>query len=200
MLENQKKVKKWGPDITGKKFFNFTAIKYSHTPKNDKRGYWLCRCDCGKEYLIRTDHLKVGRTKRRCTADCPYREHKYLPGESGFKQLILRYKYEAKKRGYQWGLSEKDFKELTQKDCFYCGAIPSQIITHGNNTGATKEAKQRAQYVYNGIDRIDNSIGYIINNCITSCSKCNLAKQKLSVESFLKHIEKIYLYQNAKKA
>lgn len=49
-------------DITGKKFFKLTAIKFV---RKDKRGshYWLFRCDCGKEKVIRKSHILEKMTK-----------------------------------------------------------------------------------------------------------------------------------------
>lgn len=36
-----------------------------------------------------------------------------------------------------------------------------------------------------GIDRIDNSIGYISNNIVSCCKVCNVMKNKYSVDNFL---------------
>lgn len=46
-------------DLIGKKFGRLATAKWV---KKDKRGnsYWLCRCDCGKEIIVRGDHLKGG--------------------------------------------------------------------------------------------------------------------------------------------
>jgi hypothetical protein len=46
-------------------------------------------------------------------------------------------------------------------------------------------------YVYNGIDRKNNSLGYVSNNCVPCCSECNLMKRKMSVNQFLEHMRKI---------
>ena len=44
----------------------------------------------------------------------------------------------------------------------------------------------------NGIDRIDSSKGYSVDNCVPCCAKCNYAKHDLSIDDFKNHIEKIY--------
>jgi hypothetical protein len=58
-------------------------------------------------------------------------------------------------------LSKKDFSDLTQKECHYCG----------------KEGP-------NGIDRIDNTTGYVLSNCVPCCKHCNYVKGDLSKEDF----------------
>ena len=47
-------------------------------------------------------------------------------------------------------------------------------------------------YVYNGIDRIDNNKGYTIDNIVPCCAKCNYAKGKLTLQEFKELIEGIY--------
>lgn len=44
-------------DITGEEFGLLKVIKLDHI--KDKRSYWLCQCQCGKQKVIRGDCLKV---------------------------------------------------------------------------------------------------------------------------------------------
>lgn len=81
------------------------------------------------------------------------------------------YEKGAKRRNMLFELSKEEFDSITNQPCFYCG--------EKNDSS-------------NGIDRIDNKIGYILNNCLPCCSMCNWMKQNLSQDVFLKHIEKIY--------
>ncbi len=49
-------------DLTGQKFNRWTVIKYHH--KNKYRShFWLCKCDCGNQTIVRGDNLKGGATK-----------------------------------------------------------------------------------------------------------------------------------------
>lgn len=43
-------------DLTGQKFGRLTVIKL-HGTKN-KTSYWLCKCDCGNEKIVRASNLK----------------------------------------------------------------------------------------------------------------------------------------------
>lgn len=42
-------------DLTGRRYGKLTVIRYDHLV--DRRSYWLCKCDCGKEKVIRGDTL-----------------------------------------------------------------------------------------------------------------------------------------------
>lgn len=46
-------------DLTGQKFNKLTVIKFSHFDKK-KNSYWLCKCDCGNEKIVRRCHLIKG--------------------------------------------------------------------------------------------------------------------------------------------
>jgi len=50
-------------DLTGQRFRKLTVLRYAHT--NGHR-YWVCRCDCGNEITVASNHLK----KIRGTASC----------------------------------------------------------------------------------------------------------------------------------
>lgn len=78
---------------------------------------------------------------------------------------------------------------MVKGNCHYCGIEPLQISKSQSNTG---------NYIYNGIDRIDNNLGYIIENCVSCCGRCNKIKDKMTSKEFLNHIEKIYKYNNGK--
>lgn len=46
-------------DLTGQKFNKLTVINFSHFDKK-KNSYWLCKCDCGNEKIVRRSHLLSG--------------------------------------------------------------------------------------------------------------------------------------------
>lgn len=50
-------------DISGKKFNRWTAISLANTPQGHTGRYWLCRCDCGTQKIIRQCNLLSGATK-----------------------------------------------------------------------------------------------------------------------------------------
>lgn len=68
-----------------------------------------------------------------------------------------------------------EFGDLTSRNCHYCGVEPRQVHKPKGSNGA---------YLYNGLDRLDNAVGYTVENCVPCCYTCNHAKGKMSVEAF----------------
>lgn len=172
-------------DLTGKKFGRLTVIK--RTGSNEgKRIIYLCKCECGKEKIIRGDNLRNGKTK---SCGCLHNElaggqNRLNPGVARMRALISIYKKRAKRQGLEWELTEKQFARTTKKDCFYCGAKP-------NNT--SKHPECNGNYIYNGIDRVDNKKGYTLKNIVPCCKECNSAKKNFTLQEFKDWIKKIYI-------
>ena len=95
--------------------------------------------------------------------------------------LISIYKSNAKKRDISYSLSYKEFEALVDDKCFFCG-------DSGCNT---LKKKGYNEYLYNGIDRIENGEGYTFENCVTCCGWCNRAKNNGTVYNFIDKCKKI---------
>lgn len=177
-------------DLTGKKFGRLTVIRFDHSKlransKGTKTGatsFWFCRCDCGKETVASMGHLKTGHTK---SCGCYRRERAERglePGQSGLNRLYLHYRSTAKRRSLEFDLSKKEFEVLTKKECYYCGSEPKTI---------SKNECDRSFYVYNGVDRIDSSRGYLTENVVTCCAMCNSMKSNHTQQEFFEQIKRI---------
>ncbi len=171
-------------DLVEQKFGRLTVIKRAD---NNKWGVtmWLCRCICGTEKIIIGDSLKGGFTK---SCGCLRREligdrKRLSPGLSNMRILIGWYKAGAKERGLDFKLTEKQFKKLTQQDCHYCETKPNNIVKGGGCIG---------EYIYNGIDRVDNKKGYVIGNVVPCCKRCNQAKRNLTLQEYQDWIKRSY--------
>ena len=110
------------------------------------------------------------------------------PSESAFNTLLREYKKRATKTKIVFNIPVGKFKELTQLNCYYCGLPPERSVVKGQGKNGTKF---NGDYIYNGIDRVDNSKGYIISNCVPCCTICNRAKNNLPQSVFLEWIEKL---------
>lgn len=165
-------------DLTGKRFGKLLVLDDYKTDRN--RGYWLCKCDCGSlPKYMNTNVLVCG---KRISCGC-LRGGRYPDGVAAFNKLYNGYQSKAAIRNIDFNLSIDEFKLLVDANCYYCNIAPQQIYKTGRNTG---------YYFYNGIDRIDNDLGYYTDNCVACCGKCNRYKSNDSKEQFLKHIEDIY--------
>ena len=96
------------------------------------------------------------------------------------------YRRKAASRGIQFELTEEEFFALTSSDCFYCGEKPSRT---------NKASDRYGHYVYNGVDRVDNSVGYATANCVPCCANCNYKKSAVTRQI----IEKAYEFLSADK-
>jgi len=193
--------KKYG-DFTGKIFKNLTVKSFSHQGKWGQY-FWNCECSyCGETVKISTASLNKGaigckKLKAKILAD-NNRKRRIEDNSVKKRNTYTIYKIGAEKRGIEFSLNFEQFIELSQKNCFYCGKEPSQIIRCQYPTD-DEESNMRRSYIRNGIDRADNLKGYILDNCVPCCKNCNFMKLELSQNDFLSHIERIHKYQKDKK-
>jgi hypothetical protein len=170
-------------DLTGKKFGRLTVIERA---ENDDRGktFWKCKCDCGNETTVNSSVLRRGDSQ---SCGCYHRERCSKPlGEASFNHILREYKGQAKKGNKEFSLSDDEFKELILADCFYCGKKPLQV----------KPGKTNGVVIYNGIDRVDSSKGYVKGNVVTCCRQCNIAKREHTVKEFKTWIKAVYEHLN----
>ena len=171
----------------GNTYGNLKVLCYKGIAKDGHTRY-ECECLlCGKHTQVSINNIKYHHKFRiSCgclkIADSPKR---LKNGLGLYRSLISTYKRGAKKRDIIFSLSEKLFIDLTQHKCFYCGKVPSSIYK-------TTHSHDNHFILYNGIDRVDNTKGYIFDNVVTCCKTCNLAKQKMTVKEFYDWVSKVY--------
>ena len=96
--------------------------------------------------------------------------------------VFKRYQNSAFERGLDFLMSFECFVEMSQNPCFYCGSKPM-------NKSRTVNGKY---FVYNGIDRKNNLIGYVMDNVVTCCAICNTAKSTMPIDCFEDWIRRVY--------
>lgn len=174
-------------NFAGTKINRLTAIKYVCKNKYGEQ-LWLFKCDCGNEKIMKIYNVKIGNSKScGCLTNEKIASVKRLPdGIAARNHSYRNYKKGAERRNYDFDLSLEDFIKISLENCFYCGEMPNRIYyAESVNTG---------KWVANGIDRLDNKIGYNIDNCVACCWTCNDMKKNKNNIDFLAHIKKIYLY------
>ena len=167
-------------NMVGQKFERLTVIRRSYLNDNFYHKKWLCRCECGKEKNITKGHLISGNTK---SCGCLKKELKSLSlGLASMRRVIAQYKINAKKRKLEWNLTEKQVAKITKMNCYFCGATPNNVVNQKTSNG---------EYIYNGLDRIDNIKGYTIDNVVPCCKRCNMAKNDQTLQEFKDWIKKV---------
>ncbi len=145
---------------------------------------WLCQCDCGEQSKVSGAFLRNGMTK---SCGCLQRSvagdrTRLALGEAASNDLFRVYRTGAQKRNLAWELTKAQFLELTQRECYLCRALPEKI---------RQNITKNSPYIYNGIDRVDNTKGYTSKNCRACCEMCNRMKSNWDLDSFLSHINLI---------
>lgn len=175
-------------DLISRRFGRLTIVGLhsggpGHTHRRRK-----CLCDCGGSTISTTGHLTSGHT---ISCGCVYIERRWkasdarvLPaGEAVFRHLLRIYKSSARKRSHPWDLTNDEFRQLITNRCWYCDSEPE--AKSSDRPGSTT-----LYFSANGIDRIDNAIGYTFANSAPCCEKCNYMKHNLPLSAFLAHIER----------
>jgi len=163
--------------------------------ESGRRRVFRCKCKCGRLATIQYHNIRSGRSLNCGKGKCKIAPHAGIRNiETSYNSLMTSYKYGARKRNYEFSLSMEEFKFLLSQNCFYCGVPPSQL--YRILKAKTGEVRAGQPFLYNGIDRIDNTQGYTMENCITCCGNCNYAKSNFSQVEFLNWVKRIYLNLN----
>lgn len=161
---------------------NFKLIENLNIVRtNGSKDYWKVLCSCGNVITSRIDNIKK---KTTCSCITTSSQFKNLTEHNkAISQSFYSYKNKALKRGYTWDITVETYYKLVTDNCYYCNEKPL------NNAKAKNQS-----FILNGIDRINNSIGYKENNCVTCCINCNRSKSDRTLEEFKNWI--INLYKN----
>lgn len=163
----------------GEKHNKWTVLEKSSKPR-----HWNCICDCGNTGTIFGPALTQNKSK---SCGCNWKNfipwNKQSDGDASFNMIYKSYRSRANKKDRDFELTEDEFKKLMFDNCYYCASPPNNIRNY---------KRKGVIFKYNGIDRIDSNLGYILDNCVTCCSKCNYMKQDLQLDDFFNQIQLIY--------
>ncbi len=181
-------------DLTGQIFGSLKVLELTSDVIHNFR-VWKCQCECGVIILVNAGYLKHGSVKAcdECTKYKRINNTNVLLSTQGHagKQVVIRtYRKNAKKAKREWKLSADQVTQLFESECFYCGNPPSNVayLTFKNQSIMSKN---NSKYIYNGIDRVNNKLGYTFDNCVSCCKICNIAKHNLTQKQFFDLIKQI---------
>lgn len=142
-----------------------STLEYFHSSgiKNNRR-YLATPCkECRKG-----EHSRTYNTPEKIEKyNASNRRYRYTKGR--IKSLLKSYRDRDLKKNLEFNLTEEWFSEnITNKKCSYC-----------NETKLL------------GADRIDNTKGHTIDNCIPSCVVCNVVRGNLFTVEEMKEIGKV---------
>lgn len=167
----------------GAQFGAWTVLSKGPPSSSGGQTLWNCRCVCGKERLVRSGALRR-RQSLSCGCTRTYDHNTIQRGDP--QEYVWRFNAYADKggrRGHVFALSLEQFIQLTARDCHYCGAPPAmKVRKHRVRSGSS---------LMNGIDRVDNTQGYVLSNCVPCCTWCNEMKRHRAVDQFVAHAKRI---------
>lgn len=167
-------------DETGNRYGRWLVLSRAAENKGGSAA-WVCHCDCGTVRAVKSDSLHSGRSK---SCGCLHFVRFSLPsGVAAFNDIFRNARRRAMASGREWKLTKEQVRFLTKQDCYYCGQAPSQSMGGKRHNGF---------YTYNGLDRVDNTKGYTIENVVPCCGTCNIAKRATSLNEFRDWIAKAY--------
>lgn len=85
------------------------------------------------------------------------------------------YRRSARRREKDFNLSFEQFKSFIEVPCNYCGSVTKNIV---------------------GLDRVDNNIGYNMDNCVSCCKICNVGKNSISIDIWANWIKTIIRFND----
>ena len=114
----------------------------------------------------------------------PQRRFRLPAGQALCNRVIDSYRRNAQAKHLPCTLARADFLILLAGRCHYCGRPPS-----------TRQKGRGSLFIYNGIDRLDNTQGYLPGNVVACCRDCNFKKGAQSYDAFLAWIGRVVAHQ-----
>jgi hypothetical protein len=144
---------------------------------------WWCLCACGTFKHVPSSALRNGQSfSCGCTRD--YKHSVIKPTDPHvYSARWVIYRDTAKRRGFAFDLTLSQFVEIVTKDCHYCGSAGALPVR--------KERKYGQNLLMNGIDRLENTIGYRAGNVVPCCTICNTMKHVANSDDFLSRVRRI---------
>lgn len=180
-------------DLIGQRFGRLVVLSVirgsgAYNGKKLVHRKYVCLCDCGKETIGKAHNLRNG-DKKSC--GCLNEEYK-AKFAAKMKPVVIdyygkafcSYKIQARARKLEFDIPREEFNKIVTMRCVYCNAAPS-------NFSAVKDGRT----FINGIDRIDNRLGYVRGNIVPCCFNCNWAKRDMRASEYVKHCMDVVYFQ-----
>jgi hypothetical protein len=158
-------------DLTGTTINRLTATDKVRRP--DGRTGYICRCACGNTVEIDGAKWKYGHV-RSCGCIRRGKRGPRVPNNgAALNKTYDDYRRNAARKGLTFRLTKDEFRGIVIRACHYCGEMPK---------------------LFGGIDRLNNTEGYVNSNAVPCCKLCNYRKGAQSYEEFIAWVRKVANY------
>lgn len=173
---------KYRNEIIGRRFGMLTPIRCEGYAFRSKRTLWLCRCDCGREKVVRSDCLRAG-SSRSCGCVL-HRKRQQSHSWRGHKDISLSYwnrlVRDARKRGLLFTISIQEAWRVFERQQGRCALSDEPICFGDRKLNGTAS-----------LDRIDSDAGYVPRNIQWVHKVVNAMKMQLPQQDFISFCCKI---------
>ena len=183
-------------NIIGNKYGRLTVIKMLDEKGNRGQLKYLCKCDCGKSHIVTGESLRSGKSKSCGCLKKDFIEKNKFKRNMDRENAMLKIQYSHIKRRnaskvFVDIISFNDFCKLSMMKCYYCDAEYSRVIEDRYCEMKEKGKISDTILKINGLDRVDSSKGYTIDNVVPCCTTCNTAKNKMTQKEFKEWIKTV---------
>jgi len=173
-------------DRIGMRFGRLVIIELSEHRDKGRNTYYECLCDCGKQKTVQYAGLTSGDI---ASCGCLLKDYQLGRTLEAWEAAYRLFKTNTRNRikqakdnklgekKFELTLTLEEYKEIASSSCFYCGDSP--------------QLWKRKMINVNGIDRSNNNIGYIKDNCVACCKTCNRAKHAMTLSEWEAWISRI---------
>jgi len=142
-------------------------FNYSNKDIRSKGLKWCPKCQTPKSFSEFAKNKSIKGGYNGWCKLCVSKLEKVRYGTEGYRFSTL--KAQAKARHIYFDLTLEQFKSFWGWPCAYCGESIKTI----------------------GLDRIDSSKGYTVDNLLSCCGDCNYMKSDMSLDEFVERCRKI---------
>lgn len=149
---------------------------------NNEKSYvkWKLKCPNCKTEEWKFSNTLLG--KKHPCKQCYDKSMRRNDEWPAIKKSFISIKSNARSRNIDFSISENEYFDIAKENCFYCGIPPAEKLP--------PKEWQPSAWVH-GLDRVDNSKGYRVENCVSCCYQCNWAKRDLSLSEWEKWISRL---------
>lgn len=153
-------------DLSGQKFGRWTVLYRSHPNKGNKKTYWHCRCECGKESDVDAYILKKGQSS---SCGCWQKEVARISAEIARSSLKCHHGSRTRLYHIWTGMKQRCYNKNHKYYMHYGGKNITVCDKWKNNFEEFRSWAYENGYDETdkdlSIDRIDNGKGYSPKNC-----------------------------------
>ena len=189
-------------DFTGRQVDHLFVLKKADTRSKKGQIEWDCVCKCGVAVKKTAQALLRPQQQTKSCGCQKWKGHhfntKYENAkDASYNSLVNRYVQASSRRKIEFKLTKEECIILFNSNCHYCNCTPNNIYNvystkGGKATSVNNFRVDDAWITYNGIDRVDSNLSYVLNNVVAACSTCNYAKLAMTTEEFYSWLKKAF--------